>query len=123
MSKQHVPTSRNYLQNAINRINDLIPLAELGLNHQENNFYHPDQTKDSRESIGMAKRFIEYTEKNLDVVNNHNRLVEALKVLQELVMLKDLKDTQGKTENYLERQPLLWEKARQSIELLIEQKS
>ncbi|OPC51497.1 hypothetical protein BAY06_03985 [Elizabethkingia anophelis] len=40
---------------------------------------------------------------------------EMLSLLEELISLKHLKDTDGKTPYYLERQPKAWEKAKQLI--------
>lgn len=39
------------------------------------------------------------------------------RLLMELVQLKELKDTSGKTEDYLKRQPLAWEQAREFLNL------
>jgi len=40
---------------------------------------------------------------------------EVVKWLWELVDLKELKDTQGKTEEYLQRQPIAWKRAKELI--------
>ncbi|MDV3952145.1 hypothetical protein CMT77_07935 [Elizabethkingia anophelis] len=40
---------------------------------------------------------------------------EMLSLLEELISLKHLKDTDGKTPYYLERQPKAWEKAKNLI--------
>lgn len=41
-----------------------------------------------------------------------DQVVKLQKALKELVALKTLKDTQGKSEDYERRQPLAWEAAR-----------
>jgi len=45
-----------------------------------------------------------------------NRDIEKLKlVLAELVYLKELKDQQGKSAEYLHKQPLAWHKAKKIL--------
>ncbi|MDV4010016.1 hypothetical protein CMT57_09265 [Elizabethkingia anophelis] len=49
----------------------------------------------------------------LEPVPDHSE--EMLSLLEELISLKHLKDTDGKTPYYLERQPKAWEKAKNLI--------
>ena len=61
-------------------------------------------------SIKATKQLIsELTEKNTTLTQ---RIAELEEVLTDLVNLKDIKNTSGKTPYYLLRQPLAWELAR-----------
>lgn len=47
--------------------------------------------------------------------NTRAQLDEAVRVIDELVALKHIKDTQGKTAEYLRRQPIAWKEAQAFI--------
>ncbi|MCT4190249.1 hypothetical protein HZP50_07055 [Elizabethkingia anophelis] len=54
-----------------------------------------------------------YVDEWLEEKEDHSE--EMLSLLRELISLKHLKDTDGKTPYYLERQPKAWEKAKNLI--------
>ena len=47
-----------------------------------------------------------------------DEIAELKDVLSELVTLKEIKDLHGKTDDYLKRQPIAWDKAKQQIKTL-----
>lgn len=90
-------------------------LPEKGGNYtivtfSKNVHYEFRYDNESEKSIELWKSIVDWF---LEEVPDHSE--EMLSMLEELVSLKHLKDTDGKTPYYLERQPKAWEKAKQLI--------
>lgn len=106
------------------------PKNHVRLNGQKvyGNFYNSENGEPAFGVICYANRDSDYvvSENNfhriewLDESNEENGwdwVAIFYGALYELVQLKDLKDSEGKTENYLERQPKAWYLAKSALEL------
>jgi chromosome segregation ATPase len=62
--------------------------------------------------------YLELHAKEIELKEKEKRIEELEKVLTGLVNLKELKDTEGKTEIYLQLQPIAWKRA---IEIISKQ--
>jgi len=76
--------------------------------------------KDSALLWADALQHLEYQQRQLDTTSA--LLEKAVKALRELVALKHIKDTEGKTLDYCSRQPVAWKEAEAVIAELTAQK-
>jgi len=78
--------------------------GEFPMSYEAYKQHHNQKTKRMKEGI---------TEKLLKVENKYLAawVVSFYDILTELTELKKIKDEQGKTDDYLKRQPIAWEKA------------
>lgn len=105
---------RNNIINSIDDVNVNYNMVEAFLDFLSNYRINTCPTQESIDNT--IKSFIWNSNQFQDMLNQLKHYKEIYNCLHNLVELKDYKDNNGKDDYYKEKQPLLWEQAREALE-------